>query len=74
MGSEQIHEMLDNAPFGYVDYTFKFYGNGSVLIIDNDSDKEVLPSELSGAPLDFYIRCRIDLIKTSLKEKLLQPA
>jgi hypothetical protein len=66
--------MLDEAHKDYCDYTFKFYEDGSVTIIDNETNINVMPGELTGAVLDFYIRKRIHLIKVNLQEKQLQYA
>lgn len=71
---EQIDTMLDEAHTNYADYTFKFYDDGSVTIIDNDTNNRIKPRELTGAVYDFYIRKRIYLIKTNLMEKQLQYA
>ncbi|WP_223192798.1 hypothetical protein [Paenibacillus sedimenti] len=71
---DQIEELLNETNSHYCDYTFKFYDDGSVKIIDNDTNNLVKPRELTGAVYDFYIRKRIHLIKTSLQEKQLQYA
>jgi sulfur relay (sulfurtransferase) DsrF/TusC family protein len=70
----QIQDILDQTDQDYCDYTFKFYDDGSLLIIDNETNGHVSTSELSGAVLDFYIRKRIHLIKVNLQEKQLQYA
>jgi hypothetical protein len=70
----QIDDILDQTHSEYCDFTFKFYDDGSVLIIDNETNGQVHPRELSGAVLDFYIRKRIHLIKVNLQEKQLQYA
>jgi hypothetical protein len=70
----QIEDILDEAHKDYCDYTFKFYEDGSLAIIDNETNGTVFPDELSGAVLDFYIRKRIHLIKVNLQEKQLQYA
>jgi len=59
---------------GWSDLTFKFLGNGSVIITDNITGGSVSPRELKGAALDFYNRKRIYLIKTDLEEKRLKYA
>lgn len=74
LGAETIRQMLDDVSSHWVDYTFKFYSNGSVKVIDNDNDKIIETRELTGAALDFYVRCRIDLIRTDLQEKQLKYA
>ncbi|MNG14227.1 hypothetical protein D3C84_979620 [compost metagenome] len=71
---EQIDAMLDEAHEYYADYTFKFYDDGSVTIIDNDTNNRIKPRELTGAVYDFYIRKRIHMIKFNLIEKQLQHA
>ncbi|HZG56777.1 hypothetical protein [Paenibacillus sp.] len=50
------------------DYTFRFYPNGTVTIIDNDKNVSVRPKELSGAPLEFFARKKIQFIKNKLIE------
>ncbi|MGG1550801.1 MULTISPECIES: hypothetical protein [Paenibacillus] len=70
----QIDDMLDEASTHYADYTFKFYDDGSVTIIDNDTNNLIKPRELTGAVYDFYVRKRIYLIKQNLIEKQLQYA
>jgi hypothetical protein len=70
----QIEDILDEHHRDYCDYTFKFYEDGSVAIIDNETNGTVIPGELSGAVLDFYIRKRIQLIKVNLQQKQLQYA
>jgi hypothetical protein len=70
----QIQDMLDDIDAPFCDYTFKFYDDGSVVVIDNDTNNRVNPRELTGAVLDFYIRKRIHLIKVNLQEKQLQYA
>ncbi len=67
----QIDQILDEAGSSYCDYTFKFFDDGSVRIIDNDTNGTVQPRELEGAVFDFYIRKRIELIKFNLQEKQL---
>ncbi|MBP1995305.1 hypothetical protein [Paenibacillus eucommiae] len=70
----QIDEILDQMQSDYCDYTFKFFGDGSVIVIDNETNGRINPKELTGAVLDFYIRKRIHLIKVNLQEKQLQYA
>ncbi|WP_240343904.1 hypothetical protein [Paenibacillus sp. SYP-B3998] len=70
----QIEQLLDEAHNHYCDYTFKFYDDGSVTIIDNETNNKIKPRELTGAVYDFYIRKRIYLIKVNLQEKQLQYA
>lgn len=70
----QIDAMLNDMHGSFCDYTFKFYDDGSVVIIDNDTNNTVNPRELTGAVLDFYIRKRIHLIRVNLQEKQLESA
>ena len=70
----QINHMLDEANVSYCDYTFRFYPDGSVVIIDNDTNTTIPARELSGVVLDFYIRKRIHLIRLNLQEKQLMYA
>ncbi|MVP02419.1 hypothetical protein [Paenibacillus lutrae] len=67
----QIDSLLGETNAQWDDLTFKFFADGSVTIIDNDTDSRVSPRELKGAALDFYIRKRIEFIKASLEEKIL---
>jgi len=59
---------------GMNDLTFKFFRDGSVIVIDNETGGQVSTRELKGAALDFYIRKRIYLIKVDLQEKRLKYA
>ncbi len=72
--SVEIEDILDHASEHYVDYTFKFYDNGAVVIIDNHTNVFLKPKDLKDVSLDFYIRKRISFIKESLHEKQLQYA
>ncbi|SEF63503.1 hypothetical protein [Paenibacillus sp. UNC499MF] len=72
--SWQIDDLLGEANAQWDDLTFKFFDDGSVTIIDNDTDTRVSPRELKGAALDFYIRKRIEFIRSSLQEKILMYA
>jgi sulfur relay (sulfurtransferase) DsrF/TusC family protein len=74
LSPSQVEDMLDQDQPHYCDYTFKFYEDGSVQIINNDTNERVHPRSLTGAVLDFYIRKRIHLIKVNLQEKQLQYA
>jgi len=49
-----------------LDYTFRFYPNGSVKIIDNDTNVTIPPKQLSGASLEFFARKNIQFIKNKL--------
>ncbi|WP_217559233.1 hypothetical protein [Paenibacillus sp. GbtcB18] len=72
--SWQIDDLLGETNAQWDDLTFKFFDDGSVTIIDNDTDTRVSPQELTGAALDFYIRKRIEFIRVSLQEKILMYA
>lgn len=52
------------------DYTFKFYTDGRLEIIDNDTGNLIHPRELSGGSYDFYVRQRMALIKRDLRAKI----
>lgn len=56
------------------DLTFKFYRDGRLVIIDNDTEEVIKPSDLSGDSRDFYIRRRIAFIKNQLAESQLKYA
>jgi len=56
------------------DLTFKFYGDGKLVITDNDTGNTLSPRELSGGSYDFYVRQRIRLIKRDLAEKIMKYA
>ena len=51
------------------DLTFKFYNDGKLIIVDNDSERTISPRELSGGSYDFYVRQRIAFIKRDLAAK-----
>ena len=52
------------------DLTFKFYTDGKLEIIDNDTGNRMNPRELSGGCYDFYVRQRMALIKRDLHAKI----
>ncbi|WP_123040616.1 hypothetical protein [Cohnella candidum] len=52
------------------DLTFKFYTDGKLEIIDNDTGNMMNPRELSGGSYDFYVRQRLALIKRDLQSKI----
>ena len=56
------------------DLTFKFFEDGKLIIVDNNSDQLVTPRELRGDSLDFYVRQRIAFIKRDLAAKSLKYA
>ncbi|QJD82582.1 hypothetical protein [Cohnella herbarum] len=56
------------------DLTFKFYDDGKLVIIDNDTGNTMSPRELTGGSYDFYVRQRIRLIKRNLAEKIVKYA
>lgn len=70
----QIDKILDSAGVFWVDLTFKFYDNGTLSIIDNNSEQPVELKELKGAAYDFYVKERIRMIRGNLLDKILQSA
>jgi hypothetical protein len=70
----QIEKILDHADNYWLDLTFKFYDNGSMVIIDNHTELQLSLQDLSGAAYDFYVRQRIKLIRANLEAKILQSA
>src|SRR5688572_24157702 len=74
MTDEQIDKILDIADCHWDDLTFKFYENGTLVIIDNNTDQEIPLKEIRGASYDFYVRKRIQGIRKNLEEKILQSA
>ncbi|CDN43092.1 MULTISPECIES: hypothetical protein [unclassified Paenibacillus] len=52
------------------DLTFKFYDDGRLTIIDNESESIVTPNDLRGDSRDFYVRKRIAFIKKDLQIKV----
>lgn len=56
------------------DLTFKFYTDGKLEIIDNDTGSTLSPRELSGGSYDFYVRQRLALIKRDLRAKIAKNA
>ncbi|WP_027091461.1 hypothetical protein [Cohnella thermotolerans] len=51
------------------DLTFKFYSDGKLVIVDNDTGHTLSPRDLSGGSYDFYARQRIAFIKRDLIAK-----
>lgn len=52
------------------DLTFKFFTDGKLEIIDNDSGNTMNPRDLRGGSYDFYVRQRLTLIKRDLRAKI----
>jgi hypothetical protein len=52
------------------DLTFKFFTDGKLEIIDNDTGNTMNPRELTGGSYDFYVRQRIAFIKRDLNTKI----
>ncbi|MFC5403647.1 hypothetical protein [Cohnella soli] len=52
------------------DLTFKFYEDGKLVIIDNDTGSTLYPRELTGGSYDFYVRQRMRLIRRDLEAKI----
>lgn len=74
LSEQQLQAVLDSIDTTWKDLTFKFYPNGACKIVDNDTLQYIKPSELTGACLDFYIRKRIQWIKSDLMVKVLKYA
>jgi hypothetical protein len=75
LNQEQLSGFLDEISQEWHDLTFKFREDGSVAISDNDTGASLVPSELRGACYDFYVRKRIEQIKSYLApEEHLQSA
>jgi hypothetical protein len=51
------------------DLTFKFYADGKLIIVDNDTGHTINPRELRGGSYDFYVRQRIAFIRRDLNAK-----
>lgn len=58
----------------YRDLTFKFYIDGRLVIIDNDTEEVIGPRDLRGDSRDFYVRKRIAFIKNQLAASQLKYA
>ncbi|MGG1312355.1 MULTISPECIES: hypothetical protein [Cohnella] len=56
------------------DLTFKFYSDGKLTIIDNDTGRTMNPRDLSGGSYDFYVRQRLAFIRRDLQAKLVKYA
>ncbi len=64
MAKSNIHyRFLDHE----VDYTFRFFANGSVIIVNNDTNALISPKELSGSSLRFFAGKQIQFIKQRLE-------
>jgi len=48
------------------DLTFKFYDDGRLVIINNDTEEVIKPGDLRSDSRDFYVRRRIAFIKNQL--------
>ncbi|MDF2962576.1 MAG: hypothetical protein K0S39_4311 [Paenibacillus sp.] len=70
----QIEKILDAADNYWLDLTFKFFDNGSMIIIDNHTELQVSLHDLKGAAYDFYVKQRIRMIRANLEAKILQSA
>lgn len=62
----QARAMVDRLPGPMRDITFKFYTDGSVVITDNATGRELRPAELSGPALQFFVNRRISYIKKKI--------
>jgi hypothetical protein len=56
------------------DLTFKFYADGRLVIIDNDTEEVIAPKDLRGDSRDFYVRKRIAFIKERITASQLKYA
>ncbi|TDF99878.1 hypothetical protein E1757_08140 [Paenibacillus piri] len=74
MSESQIEKILDAADSYWLDLTFKFFDNGSMVIIDNHTELQLSLRDLKGAAYDFYVKQRIRMIRANLEEKILQSA
>lgn len=74
MSESEIQQMIDRMNRRWSDLTFKFYEDGTLHIVDNNTNNLVHPRDLTGASLDFYIRKRIDFIKSNLQQKIVKYA
>ena len=74
LSPSDIEAVLDQVDARWHDLTMKFYDDGSVVIIDNDTGHRLFPSQLAGACCDYYVRKRIEQIKTQLHELQLHSA
>lgn len=52
------------------DLTFKFFTDGTLVIVDNDTGRTMTPRELSGGSYDFYVRQRLQFIRRDLTAKI----
>ncbi|MBB3110323.1 hypothetical protein FHS18_002390 [Paenibacillus phyllosphaerae] len=52
------------------DLTFKFYADGSLTIVDNNTEVAIKPAELNRESYDFYARRRMAFIRKDLTAKL----
>jgi hypothetical protein len=74
ISDSQIEKILDAADSSWADLTFKFFENGSMIIIDNHTERQVPLGSLRGAAYDFYVKQRIKMIRADLEAKILQTA
>ncbi|MED4601362.1 hypothetical protein P9314_11670 [Paenibacillus validus] len=74
LSDAQIEKILTIADANWVDLTFKFFDDGSMIIMDNDSDLPISVKDLKGAAYDFYVKQRIRMIRANLEAKILQTA
>jgi hypothetical protein len=52
------------------DLTFKFYEDGRLEIVDNETGSRLQPGDLRGGSYDFYVRQRISFIRRRLQESI----
>jgi hypothetical protein len=70
----QIEKILHTTDSYWLDLTFKFFEDGSLVIIDNHTEQNFPLKDLKGAAFDFYVKQRIMMIRAHLKSKVLQTA
>ncbi|OBR66960.1 hypothetical protein A7K91_21775 [Paenibacillus oryzae] len=56
------------------DLTFKFYSDGRLVIIDNNTEEVIGPRDLKSDSRDFYVKRRIAFIKNQLHQSQLKYA
>jgi hypothetical protein len=70
----QIEKILNTTNSYWLDLTFKFFEDGTLIIVDNDTELHFPLSDLKGAAFDFYVKQRIMMIRANLEAKVLQTA
>jgi hypothetical protein len=65
---EMAEEVVNKMDCYWNDLTFRFFDDVSCEIIDNNTDTQIRPNELTGACYDFYVKKRLELIRTHLQQ------